>query len=176
MSVDYFFNYMHVVRFLLVHKVNFFGNSLELPFLKKSSFFFSVVDLSEGDDARIFNYFYLLKFFFGVPAFFANFRKRFSLGRTFYSFYIVSFFTRHLAYFPLFFLVNDMLAMTNKSNYSYFVREHCFHVSFYDMNLFLEKKNNVGLFSLKDYLSSRFVFSAKNFKFYGLLLEVLKVI
>src|SRR5690606_21814250 len=120
---------------------NSFGNTMELPYLKTSSFFFFVVDLPEGDDPRVFNYFYLLRFFFGVPGFFSNFRKRFSLGRTFYSFSVVSFFTGSSAYFTLFFLVNDMFAMTNKNNYSYFMREGCFCVSFYDMNLFLEKKN-----------------------------------
>lgn len=175
-SLDYFFNYNHTVRFLLLHKINVFHNTMELPFLKKISLFFSILDLVELDDPRVFNYYYLLRFFFGSKAFFSNFRTRFSLGRTFYSFNIVCFFSRRLAYFPVFFLVNDMLYCTNRSNYSFYLEGVSYNLSFYDMNLFLEKKNNLGLFNLRNFLGARLFFSAKNFHFYGLLLSVLKII
>jgi hypothetical protein len=175
-SVDGFFNYSYLVRFLLIHKTDAFFSTFELPLLRRLVFFISVVDLSDLDDARVFNYYYLFRFFFGSKALFTGFSSRFSLGRTFYSFNIVSFFFRRFSFFPMSFLINDVLPLINKANYSYYLEGFCFTISFFDMNLFLEKKNNLALFNLKNPLVSRLIFSSKNFHFYSMLLNILKII
>lgn len=175
-SVDCSFNYRHMVRFLLVHKADVFFSTFELPFLKKLIFFFSVIDLGDLEDPRVFNYYYLLRFFFGSKAFFTSFKSKFLLGRTFYSFNIVSFFFQRFIFFPLFFLTNDVVPLTNKNTYGHYLDGPCFTMSFFDTNVFLEKKNNLALFNLKNPLVARFIFSSKHFQFYALLLNLLKVI
>lgn len=174
--VDGSFNYTYLVRFLLIHKTDVFFSTFEVPLLRRLLFFFSVIDLSDLDDARVFNYYYLFRFFFGSKAFFTGFKTRFSLGRTFYSFNVVSFFSQRFSFFPMNFLINDVLPIINKNNYGYYVDGFSFTMSFFDMNLFLEKKNNLALFNLKNPLVSRFIFSSKNFHFYGMLLNLLKLI
>lgn len=175
-SVDGFFNYIYLARFLLVHKTDVFSSTFDLPFLKRLVFFFSIIDLVDVDDPRVYNYHYLFRFFFGSKAFFTNFKSRFVLGKTFFSFNIVSFFFHRLSFFPVYFLANDVLPVVNKNSYGYFFDGVYFTMSFFDTNVFLEKKNNLGLFNLKNPLVAQFIFSSKNFYFYGMLLNILKVI
>lgn len=175
-SIDYLFNYNYLLRFMLVHKTDAVGNTFQLPFLKSLLFSFSILDLVDLDDPRVFNYYYLFRFFFGAKAFFTNFRSKFVLGRTFYSFHVVSFFFRRGVFFPLHFLVNDVVALANKNSYGYFLDGSSFTMSFFDMNLFLEKKNNLALFNLRNPLVLRFDFSSKSFSFYAMLLNLLKII
>lgn len=175
-TVDYYFNYRYLVRFFLVHKVDIFSSSFELPFLGQMTALFSVIDLSDTDDPRTFNYYYLFRFFLGTKGFITNVKTKFLLGRTFYSFNIVSFFSKRFLFFPLHFLVNDVIASSNKNTYGYYRDGLCFTMSFFDTNVFLEKKNNLGLFTLKNPLVVKFFFSSRSFEFYGLLLNSLKII
>jgi hypothetical protein len=175
-DVDYFFNYRYIVRFVLTHKLNCFSNTFQVPELKCLVFFFSINELLDLEDVRTFNYFYIFRFFLGNRSFFTKFNSFFSLGRTFYTFNVQSFFAKRFMYFTLLFLVNDVLAFMKRSNYSYFFGVGSFTINFYDMNVFLEKKTNLALFSLKDFLGCRFFFSLKNFRFYSLFLNILKLI
>jgi len=175
-TVDYFFNYRYLARFLLVHKVDSFSNSLELPFLGQMRLLFSVIDLGDPEDPRTFNFYYLFRFFLGTKGFITNVKTKFLLGRSYYSFNVVSFFSRRFLFFPLHFLVNDVIASSNKNTYGYYMDGLCFTMSFFDTNVFLEKKNNLGLFALKNPLVVKFFFSSRSFEFYGLLLNILKII
>jgi hypothetical protein len=44
--------------------------------------FFPLKDMETLDDARIYNYFYFFKFFFGATAFFSGYKSFFHLGKT----------------------------------------------------------------------------------------------
>lgn len=175
-TVDYFFNYKYLARFLLLHKIDCFENTFQLPRLRSLVFYFTISGLEDLDDVRTFNYFYLFHFFFGNRSFFTKFNSVFSLGRTFYSFNVQSFFLGRLCFFPISFIVNDVLSLINKNNYSYHFYNSAFCMSFYDMNLFLEKKNNLGLFNLRNFLNYKIFFSNLNFDFFWYIMVVLKVI
>jgi hypothetical protein len=175
LKVDFFFSYKYVLRFVLIQQYGFFFNTFQIPFLKNLLIFFSINDLEDLDDARSFNYFYLFKFFFGNKSFFTRFRSFFSLGKTYYSFNIQSFFSGRFCFFPLFFLINDLLALTNSNHYKiFYLAFDSVSFSFFDLNLFLEKKTNVGLFSLRDCLNFRFIFSCSDFVVRDLLLHLFK--
>ena len=175
-TVDYFFNYKYIARFILLHKSNCFFNTHELPLLRGLLFYFSISGLEDLDDVRTFNYFYIFRFFLGNKSFFTKFKSDFRLGHTFYSFHVQSFFSGRFCFFPVSFLVNDVLSVININTYSYFCSGSVFCMSFYDLNFFLEKKNNLGLFNLKNVLNCKLFFSSIGFSSFGLLLRILKII
>lgn len=47
--------------------------------------FFSLKDLETLDDARVYNYFFFFKFFFGYRAVFSGYKSFFNLGKTTFS-------------------------------------------------------------------------------------------
>lgn len=174
-DVDYFFVYKHLVRFILLHKTNAFRNTMEVPFLRSLVLFISLANVEYLEDSYFFNFIYLFRFFYGNRSFFSKFKSAFSLGRTYHSFTIQSFFFKRYSFFPILFLVNDVLALTSRFNYHFFFKDPgVFLLQFFDMNLFLEKKTNVGLFNLSGVLHYKFFFSLRNFKFYNLFLDSLK--
>jgi len=157
-DTDYFFHYRHLLRFVLLHKLDCFSTIFDLPRLRSALLVFSVQRLLDLDDARSFNYFFLARFFFGNGAFVAGFKSSFSLGRSYYSFQLLSFFKERFAHFPLLFLANDLLPFVGRQYFRHFFWMNEFNLSFFDMNLFLEKKNNLALYNLRDFLRYRFFF------------------
>lgn len=174
-DVDYFFIYKHLVRFLLVHKTNVLVNSFQLPCLESLVIFIRLQNVIYMEDSYFFNYIYLFRFFYGNRSFFSRYKAFFSLGYTYHSFTIQSFFSGRFAFFPLFFIINDVLSITSSHNYHYFFYSPgVFFLQFFDMNLFLEKKTNVGLFNLRGFVNYKMFFSIRNYRFYNLFLDSLK--
>jgi hypothetical protein len=177
---DFYFTYKNVLRFYLLQKCDFFLNSFELPFLTSLLLYFSVSELEDLDDGRAFNYFFLFRFFFGKKAFLTKFDSSFRLNRTFYSFTIYIFFQKRNCFFPLFFLVNDLLAFSSDKYIKIFFMPHrsgcSFFLRFFDMNLFLEKKTNSGLYYLYDNLNFKFFFKLSGWLPCDFLLSTLKVL
>jgi len=150
-----------------------------MPYLNILLLFFSVNEIEQLDDSRTFNYFYLFRFFFGKKSFFTKFVSFFSYNRNFYNFNIQIVFKKSYCFFPLFFLVNDLLFLTNINFFTWFfnpTKHNVFILRFFDMNLFLEKKTNAGLYSLVNNLNYKFFFECSDYDSSELLLILFKVL
>lgn len=77
-------------------------------------FFFPVRKLEQLDHPKIFNYVYLVKFFFGRRVFIRNYYSFFNLGRYFFNFDLVVIFSNTLTCFmPLTFIIYDLQPFLN---------------------------------------------------------------
>lgn len=160
---DYYFTYKYVLRFLLAQQYGFFLNTYNVPTLDRLLLYFSINELEYLDDYRTFNYHYLFRFFFGQKCFFTRFDSFFRLNRTFFNFNVQVFLKKRICFFPLFLLVNDLLVFTSNSYLKLFFmplsQNGClFYLRFFDLNLFLEKKTNAGLYYLVNNLNFKFFF------------------
>ena len=166
LKIDYKFVYNYIIRFLFFHK--FFNyNTYAMPKLKALIIYFSVNEMEAVDNPKTFNYFFLIRFFFGKRAFFTKYSNFTSFSRNFYNFNVQVFFNKCDYFFPIFFLVNDMLPFVSNKFFSYFfvpTNANIFILRFFDMNLFLEKKTNAGLYSLNNNLNFKFFFECSDYE------------
>lgn len=154
---DLFFHYKHVCRFLLIQKIGYFTlNSYCVPCVAKSTGFFSIKNLVDFEDLRGSNYFFLISFYFGRRAHFVNYDSRFSLNVLYHSFLIEFVSNGRNVYFSMVFMLNDLKFFLTKRNFSIRVSNSVLTFEVLDMNIFSERKNNVGFFNLKDNLNLSF--------------------
>lgn len=175
---DFYFNYCFVYRFLLIQKWNFFYNTNQIPIVKNLLIFFNVFNLIDLDDVRSFNYSYLFRFFFGKKCCFTKPIMKFHLGVNYYKFKVFSFFYRLESFFALSVFVNDILSLSS-DNYFYSimpVNSNFFIFFFNDLNVFVEKKTNIGFYNVKDPLGFKIFFSSPFFFSCNLFLQCLKII
>lgn len=161
LNPDFFFLYKNCFRFLLIHKTGYFTNTFGLTKLLSLNLFFSLDGIVDLDDVSSFNYFFLFKFFFGRKAFFSKITSKFHLGVTYFYFSIFSNIFSNYKFFLLSVFVNDLLSFSNKSflqNSLPSLHSNVFYFKFLDLNIFLEKKTNVGLYNLKNSLNYKFTF------------------
>lgn len=119
----------------------------------KLSFSFSLSKLEDIDDVQVYNYIYLFKFFFGRRAFLTKLKSFFNLGVWTYSFSVRFILRKSDVYNKLFFLLNDLLPVIDKSYIQMgFSILNFFYLVIKDLNVFSEKKTNLGLFYLKNSL------------------------
>jgi len=179
-SVDYFFNYKFAIRFCILHKLGLISNNFSIPFVEKIVLYFSLKDLETLDDARIYNYSYFFRFFLGQRSFFSGYKSFFNLGKTTFSVKVQLILSKSDIFGSLLFFSNDVFSFMDLSYVSAkFSKKknnlYLFSYTIKDMNIFVEKKTNVGLFNLKDPLDLRvFVFSADNLS-PNLLLQSFKI-
>lgn len=182
LKVDYFFNYKFLLRFLLIHKSVFlFNNSFGLSFLHTLLVYFSINELESFDDTRTINYFYLFRFFFGCRCYIVGFSTVSSYNKVIYNFNVQIFLKNRNCFFSVFFLVNDILSSyISFSFFKFFYMslkkgDIYFFVRFFDMNFFLERKTNPGLYDLIDNLNFRFFFKCSDLELCYIVLTLLKV-
>jgi len=158
MEKDLFFYYKYIVRFFFYNKSSYLSNlnCFLIPKFWKVHLFFEILDLIDLDDPKIFNYFYLFRFFFGKKAFYSRYSTRFSLNVLYHNFLVNLVFTKKEIYFCINFFVNEIFPYLNKKNLN--INFSSNEVVIYDMAIFLEKKTNIGLFSLRDSLNVTFFF------------------
>ena len=174
-SVDYRFNHRALVRFLVLHK-GLVGSSFSIPVFSKLFFFFSVRDLEDLNDVRLYNYLYFFRFFFGVRAFFTNYRFKAGFFKSVYDFKVYIFLRRDLLFFGLGFFVNDVLPFVDRDFLEVkLLRKYKVIFRLRDMNFFSEKKTNLGLFNLKDFLNLHFFMSKSGFSLAKLYFNNLKI-
>jgi hypothetical protein len=154
---DLFFHYKYVCRFLLIQKIGYLTLSTHhISEIAKVVAFFSVKDLVDLEDLRNSNYFFLLKFYFGRRAFVLNYKTEFSLNVLYHSF-MVQFVSRgNNVYFPIIFILNDFKFCLSNKSFKIFRSKNTLSFKVLDMNIFLERKTNVGFFNLKDKLNIKF--------------------
>jgi hypothetical protein len=163
-EADFCFYYKNIMRRLIVNKLFIINlNSLFIPKLCKIFLFFVIKNLDILDDARTFNYFYLIKFFFGKKCFFAQYVTKFSLNVLYHSFVVQAVFVKNDMYFCLFFLLNDVIPFLSKKNILISKSARAITYSILDMNIFMDKKTNLGLFTLKDCINFKFILAKFNF-------------
>lgn len=171
--------YKNVFRHLLIQKA-VLSNIYSLPVLRNLLVYFSVKDLEFLDDDRIFNVFFLFRFFFGRKAFITKFSSFFSLNVRTYSFNVQIFYSCNYCFFPLFFFVNDILANSSSKPKFFFSKNKesyiLFFFRFFDMDSFMEKKVNAGLYFLKDNINFKFVFQCYDFDFCEIFLNFFRLI
>jgi hypothetical protein len=179
-NVDYFFSYKYVLRHILINQLGEVSNTYRLPLLHEVKVFFLVRGLEFLSHPRAFNYLYLSYFFLGAIPFLQEFNSTFDFGRSFHDYKITCSFVKN-CYSIIFFLTNELLYVTNKNNYSiydnYFSKGfQSFCLSYFDMNLFLEKKTSIGLYNLEDYLNFRFYIKCLTGESGLMLFNLLKIV
>lgn len=176
-KLDLFFSYKFVYRFLLINQWGLFVNTYQLPIFQKLIIFFRIYSLTDLDDVRSFNYVYLIRFFFGKKAFFRKYFTKFHLGVTYFSFIVNCFFFKEHSFFPLGVFINDFLFFSSDQYFfsSLFYSGKFFSFWFTDMNIFIEKKTNVGFHNLKDPLGFSLFFSNYFFFYSFLLVNMFKI-
>lgn len=153
MLIDNFFNYKYVVRFILLNKI-LIKNTYHMPGFKKLKYFFNLAKLDDINDVQLYNYFYLIKFFFGRNSFFSKVKKFYLLGSWYYSFnvqllvsnnyYIIN--ILHLLY-------NNIIFNLDKSLLYFGFKDgkiNIFSILIKDQNIYSELKTNLGLFHIKE--------------------------
>lgn len=173
-----FFNYNCTLRFLLLHKLPLVKNIFVLPCLRNLICFFSIKGLEDLSDVRIYNYFYFFKFFFGHKAFFFSYKVNLGFGKTTYDFTIQIALNKHDLFRNFFFISSDIIYCVDYNYMDYCFYKASFFVFFIvikDMNIFSEKKTNLGLFNLKNYLNVKVSISASDSDAARLLLNVFKI-
>lgn len=172
------FNYNHLFRFLILHKLHLLNNVFSLPYINSLICFFSIKNLEDLNDVKIYNYFYFFKFFFGYKAFFFSYKANYGFGKTTYDFSIQLVLNKRDLYRNFFFILNDIIYCMDTNYFSYSFYKENFYVYFMsikDMNIFSEKKTNLGLFNLKDFLNIKVFIAARDIKSAKLLLDVFKI-
>lgn len=179
-SVDYSFNYKFLFRNILIQKLSKILNSFSIPHVQKLVLYFSLMDFETLDDVRIYNYHYFFKFFLGERAFFSGYKSLFNLGKTTLNVKIQLILNKKDVFFSLLFFSNDVLPFLDLGYLSsnYFKQNlniHVFTFLIKDMNIFVEKKTNIGLFNLKDALHFQIKFLSSEKMIANMLLQNFKI-
>lgn len=155
-SVDYYFNDKSLIRFLVLHK-GLVKSSFSIPVVYKMFIFFSVRGLEDLNDVKIYNYLYFFRFFFGSKTFFTNYKFEQGFSRNVYDFKVYVFLKKRWLYLSLGFFINDVLPFVDREFLELkFLRNFRIIFRFKDMNFFSERKTNLGLFNLNDFLNLHF--------------------
>jgi len=156
MLVDSFFFQKYTNRLILMHKLGSVLNHHSIPQLIKIVCFFIFSKIEDIHRVELYNCLYLFKFFFGRRAFLTKYKSFFSLGNWTYSI-MVSFVVREKELYSfLYFFLNDFLSSIERSFLSaglVSADKKIFYIVLRDMNVFSERKTNLGLFFLKSPLN-----------------------
>ena len=140
--------------------------------------FFKVFNIEDYNEVRGFNYPYFIRFFFGRSSFISKISSIFHLNIHYYSYKAFFLFLSQDVFFPLSMYINDILMRSYSDFYSfkfYSWNGKYFYCRFTDMNIFLDRKSNIGFYNLKDPLRLRLFFSGNCFWASSFLLKGLKL-
>lgn len=122
-----------------------------LPVVEALHLLFSIFKLENIEHPKLFNYFYLFRFFFSATARVANYNTYFLLGKHYSNLEIGFSTSGKQVYFPLYLFcyeIQPLVNLTIARDYVYTNKQ--FSLVLWDTNIFTEKKTNVGLFDLED--------------------------
>jgi hypothetical protein len=174
-TIDYNFYYRNIVRNILLHKVN--GNKIkntyEIPYFSKMTLYFHLLKIENFKKVEIYNYLYLYKFFFGKSGFISKYKTYLESGNYSYSFSVLLVLNNKRVYQSLFLLFNDLFIFSNKSYLKFKRNKEFITFIFSDINIFSEKKDNLGLFNLKSNLHIQVCIKGLDSK--KLILKALKI-
>jgi len=165
-KLDYFFHYKYCCRFKILNKFfNIEMNSLNILNLNNISIYFFVKNLDDLNHLCTSNYFYFIKYFFGKRAYISKYSYKFNLGTNYHNFYVQVFLKKYDIFFFFSFLSNDVLAFCNKQYIFFKFLKKNIYLILKDMTFFVEKKNNLGFFNLKDNLNIKLSFQGVDVKY-----------
>ena len=140
----------------------------DISILDKIVVYFNIKDITDLSNSSVLSYLFFFKYYFGILPFYTNYKHEFKLNVHYYTFLIEYSFYKRIMYFYLFFFVNDIYYMINKLNISNKKFSNYWEFIINDMNFFLEKKNSLGFFNLKDNLHYQFYFNNNKFNYLNL--------
>lgn len=115
--IDLFFFYKNIGRFILYLKYsnkNFhYTDILEFS---KLVIFFDIININDLNNVNILSNIFFFRYYFGILPFFTNYNYKFKLNIHYFSFFIQYNFFNENIYFPIFYFLNDVYFMINKSN------------------------------------------------------------
>jgi hypothetical protein len=172
--LDLYFFYKNIGRYILLLKYSYKDNGpfnyIDLIKFSKLAVYFNIKDINDLNNFSVLNYIYFFKYYFSVIPFFSNYNYRFHLNTDYYSFHIQYNFVNKSIYFPMFFFLNDIYYMLNRSFIELKEESNYYDFKVNDMNFFIEKKNSIGFFNLKHSIHFRFYFkNLLNLKLFNLL-------
>lgn len=176
--VDYSFTYKHVLRNLLINKLYSLKNTYSVPNIKKMVIYIPISNINDLDLRDAYNYFYLFKFFFGKRAFISKFKGINNLGDWTYSFKIQVVLSKKEIFHSLFFLINDIFSYIDQNLLSsgiYSKSMNVYYIVLKDLNIFSERKTNLGLFNLNSTLNLNIFLNGCSVKESYILLRTLKL-
>lgn len=158
--LDFFFYYKNIIRFIFFlkkSKIKFsFTDILEI---KKLVVYFNLSNIVDLNNLSISNYYYFFKYFFGKIPFFSSYKYVFKLNVSYYNFSILYNFKKKDIYYVLFFFINDVYFLISKNMIKVKKEVDFWEFTINDMNFFVEKKNSIGFFNLKDSVNFKFIFN-----------------
>jgi len=174
--LDFFFYYKYIVRFILFLKKSekkyYFTDILDI---KKTIVFFNIQNITDLNNLSISNYFFFFKYFFGKIPFFSSYKYNFKLNVNYYNFVILYNFKKKEIYYVLYFLINDIYYIISKNTINIKKELNFWEYTINDMNFFIEKKNSIGFFNLKDYICFKFNFNINNWLNYFNFFSIYKI-
>ena len=129
--------------------------------IQNLNIFFDIKEITDINSFSVLNYIYFFKYYFGFLPFFVNYDYSFKLNLSYFSFTVKYKFLNKNIYFPLFFLINDVYAFIGKNNLLIYQKLNILKYTVKDMNFFLEKKNSLGFFYLKHYITFEMISNDK---------------
>lgn len=177
-GVDFYFNYINTLRFLLLHQFGNYSNIYEIINFKQILLFFPIKNVDFLDYSFVYNYFYFFKFFIGYKAYFSGYKSKFSYGLTTYSFRIQLILKKIDLFLFLSIFMNEIVPTLSKGLLSSFLFSSnlkIYSLIIKDMSIFNEKKTNIGLFHLKHNLNIKIFFTGIDIKSAKFLLNSLKI-
>ena len=160
--LDFFFYYRNIIRFILfLKKSKVKYNFTDILEIKKSIVYFNLKNIIDLNNLSISNYYFFFKYFFGKIPFFSSYKYNFKLNVSYYSFIILYNFKKKDIYYVLFFFINDIYLLISKNAIKIKKKYNFWEFIISDMNFFIEKKNSIGFFNLKDYVNFQFFFNVE---------------
>jgi hypothetical protein len=142
------------MRFILVLKKSILKyNFIDILEIKKIIVYFNLQNIIDLNNISISNYYYFFKYFFGKIPFFFSYKYNFKLNINYFSFIILYNFKKKDIYYVLYFFINDIYYIISKNAINIKKENNYWEFIINDMNFFIEKKNSVGFFHLKDYIN-----------------------
>jgi hypothetical protein len=161
--LDFFFYYKNITRFIIFLKKSKFKYSFfDITEINKSMVFFNIKNITDLNNLSVSNYFFFFKYFFGKIPFFLSYNYNFKLNISYYSFTILCNLKKKEIYYMLFFFFNDIYSVISKNGIILKKELNCWIFVINDMNFFVEKKNSIGFFNLKDTVNFKFIFNKNN--------------
>lgn len=121
------------------------------------------MNLIDLNNLAISNYYFFFKYFFGYIPFFQNYKYTFKLNISYFNFLILCNIKKKEIFYILYFFMNDIYS--NMSKKAIIIQKNVSYWEFTinDMNFFIEKKNSIGFFNLKDNITFKFMFFDNKF-------------
>jgi hypothetical protein len=158
--LDFFFYYKYIIRFILfLKKSTSKYNFIDILEIKKLIVYFSLKNIQDLNNLALSNYYYYFKYFFGKIPFFSSYKYTFKLNISYYNFIILYNFKKKDIYYVFYFLINDIYSFISKNAINIKKENNYWEFTINDMNFFIEKKNSIGFFHLKDYVNFKCIFN-----------------